>query len=102
VRADGRGTLVANGPRVLDVRRVQLELLTVVVHGHVARELQLPGAPVDGAPPQPPHDRPGGGRQPHGASTGHGCSRSTSSTTSAPQPGPSGTATAPSPSCGTA
>ena len=85
--------LVADRTRVPAVRRVQLELLAVVVERDVARELQPGRAPVHRPPARAPHERPGGRRQPH---VGHGWARSTSSFTSAPQPGPAGIVSTPS------
>src|SRR5439155_3111768 len=88
-----RQAFVAHRPRVLAVGRVQVELLAIVVQRDVACKLQLRGAPVDGAPTDPPDERARGSGQPH---SGHGSSGGTPSVTSAPQPGPDGIVSLPS------
>ena len=70
VGRDRRVALVADRAPVARERRLCVELLAVVVERHVARELELFRAPVDGALPGAPAERPRRRRDPHRSTTG--------------------------------
>ena len=65
VGGDRRVALVADATCIGRKRRLQVELLAVVVHGHVARELEPLRAPVDGPLAGAPAERPRGRGDPH-------------------------------------
>ena len=67
---DGGRPLVADRPGVERERRVRVELLAVVVHRDVARELELLRAPVDRPATGPPADRAHGRGKPHRSTSG--------------------------------